>query len=94
MAKKVYSIKETHYPLWGDKIREKVWTGTIDELTEIFSYTLEVGASWQFEKGNKRINRKPGTIQSLCKNLENARNNAARNGYSGYSYEVVSGGQK
>ena len=89
MAKKVYTIKEKHWPLWGDKVREHEYTGTLEELTKMFSYTLEVGESWQHERGNKRINRNPGTIKSLCVNLENARNNAARNGYSGYSYEVV-----
>lgn len=89
MASKVYTIKETHYPLWGDRVREHQYTGTLEELIQMFSYTLEVGESWQHERGNKRINRKPGTIKSLCTNLENARNNAARNGYSGYSYEVI-----
>ena len=89
MAAKVYTIKETHYPLLGDRIREHQYTGTLEELIQMFSYTLEVGESWQHERCNKRINRKPGTIKSLCTNLENARNNAARNGYSGYSYEVI-----
>ena len=89
MATKVYTIKETHYPLWGDRITERTHTGTLEELINKFSYVLEVGASWQSERGNKRVNRKPGTIKSLCTNLENARNNAARNGYSGYTYEVI-----
>lgn len=89
--KKVYTIKETHYPLYGDRVREHVWTGTIEELTDIFSYTLEVGQSWERERGNRKINRHPKTVQSLCRNLENARDNAARNGYSGYSYAVVGG---
>lgn len=89
--KKIYTIKETHYPLYGDRIREHVWTGTLEELTSIFSYTLEVGQCWERERGNRKINRHPKTIQSLCRNLENARDNAARNGYSGYSYAVVGG---
>ena len=89
--KKIYSIKETHYPLFGDRVREHIWTGTIDELTEAFSYTLEVGKSWEHERGNKKISLKPKTIESLCRNLENAKDNAARNGYGGYSYTVVGG---
>jgi hypothetical protein len=30
-----------------------VTTGTIEELTKGYSYTLECGASWQHEKGNR-----------------------------------------
>lgn len=55
---------------------------TVEELSNYFSYSLEVGASWQHEKGNKRINRKPKTIKSLITNYNNARNNAAANGYA------------
>jgi hypothetical protein len=93
-SKKVYTIRETRSSLYGDRVREKLWMGTIEQLTEWFSYTLEVGESWQHERGNKRINRHPKTIESLCRNLENAQNNAARNGYSGYCYDVVEGGQQ
>jgi hypothetical protein len=39
--------------------------GTLEELTQCFSYTLEVGASW-----NKKINRNPKTIAALVKNLQ------------------------
>lgn len=52
---------------------------TIAEAVEYFSYTLEVGASWCHERGNKKINRKPTTIKSLITNLNNASNNAAQN---------------
>lgn len=53
---------------------------TIAEAVEYFGYTLETGASWSHERGNKKINRKPTTIKSLIVNLNNASNNAARNG--------------
>ena len=66
--------------------REYVQTGTIAELTEAYRYTLEVGADWSHEKGNKKINQSPKTIKSLVTNLENACNNAAANGYSGYMF--------
>ena len=89
MTNKVYTIKETHAPLYSDRVRVRTCTGTLDELIEYYSYTLEVGASWQNERGNKKINRHPATIRSLLTNLSNAKNNAARNGYSGYSYELV-----
>jgi hypothetical protein len=52
---------------------EKDVSGTIPELIEYFGYTLEVGQSWQHEKGNKTINRNPETIEELVKNLNNAK---------------------
>ena len=88
-AKKVFTIKETHHSLFGSGVKERFHTGTLEELTEKFSYTLECGKSWEYERGNKKISMKPRTIDSLCKNLTNARNNCARNGYSGDYYEVV-----
>ena len=89
MAKKVYTVKETHYPLFGNRVTERTHSGTLEELIEYYGYTLEVGASWQYERGNKKINRHPTTIRSLLTNLANAKDNAARNGYSGYYYELV-----
>lgn len=59
---------------------EKDVSGTIPELIEYFGYTLEVGQSWQHEKGNKTINRNPETIEELVKNLNNAKKNSASNG--------------
>lgn len=67
--------------------RDRETTGTLEQLIDYFGYTLEKGASWQNEKGNKRIDRHPKTIASLIKNLNNAENNAALNGYSGKWYE-------
>lgn len=65
------------------------FTGTLPELIRVFSYTLECGASWQHEKGNKKINREPKGIKSLVSNLNNAVNNSAANGFSNYYYELV-----
>ena len=62
---------------------------TIEEAHAYFSYTLEKGASWSHEKGNKKINLKPKTIKSLISNLNNAVNNAAANGYAGVTYFVI-----
>lgn len=86
---KVYTIRETYSPPFSGKCREKILTGTLEELTEWFSYSLEVGASHQNEQGCKKINRHPGTIKSLLTNVENAKNNSSIFGYSGYSYELV-----
>lgn len=61
---------------------------TTEEFIEYFRYTLEVGKSWEHEKGNKKINLQPKTIKSLITNINNAENNAAANGYSGTWYEL------
>jgi hypothetical protein len=60
----------------------------LQEAIEYYSYTLDTGSSWQHEKGNKKINRKPRTIKSLISNLNNAVNNAAANGYAGVVYSA------
>ncbi len=65
------------------------FTGTIPELVKNFSYTLECGASWQHEKGNKKINTNPKTIKSLINNLNAAVDNSAANGYAGIVYTQV-----
>jgi hypothetical protein len=62
---------------------------TLPELVEYFKYTLDVGASYAWEKGNKKINKNPTTIKSLVSNLAKAKDNAAMNGYSGYSYDFT-----
>lgn len=47
----------------GDRTPTEV-EGTVEELTKYFSYTLEVGYSW-----NKKINRHPKTIKSFISNI-------------------------
>ena len=69
--------------------RESFYKGTIDELIQCFSYTLECGASYQHEKGRKKINCMPKTLASLVTNLNNAKNNSASNGYSPEYYSAV-----
>jgi hypothetical protein len=66
--------------------RDSETVGTIADLISYFGYTLEVGASYQHEKGRKKIDRNPKNIDSLIKNLNNASNNGAANGYSGVDY--------
>jgi hypothetical protein len=63
--------------------------GTLEYLIGYYSYTLECGASWQYEKGNKKVNRNPKTVAGLVKSLNIATNNSAANGYSGTSYQLV-----
>jgi len=64
-------------------------TGTLSELIEYYSYTLECGKDYEHEKGNRKINTNPKNIKSLITNLNNAVNNAASNGYSDTSFELV-----
>lgn len=71
---KVYTI-EIHR---RGRVRET--SGTLKELIEYFSYTLEVGHSWEHERGNHKISLNPRTIQSLVNNLNWAVDNSAANG--------------
>ena len=50
-------------------------TGTLQELISYYSYTLEVGNSW-----NKKVNRNPKTIKSFVDNY----NKAVDEKYGGY----------
>lgn len=86
-APKQYKVTETKYGRFGGEPRTYEAIGTVAELVQYYSYTLECGASWQYEKGNKKINRTPKTIKSLVTNLYNAKNNSAADGYSGSSYD-------
>ncbi len=81
---KTYTITKTR-----DRGTALTFTGTVEELVQMFSYTLEKGESWQHEKGNKKINRKPKSAVSLVSNLNKAVNNAAANGYAGEYYEIT-----
>lgn len=64
-------------------------TGTFEELLNSYRYTLECGKSYENEKGNKKINCNPKSIESLVSNLNRATNNSAANGYSGKSYRIT-----
>lgn len=68
--------------------RDTEKTGSLAELISYYSYTLEKGKSWEHEKGNSKINLNPKSIASLVKNINNAENNAAANGWSGVTYSV------
>ena len=82
MAKtpKIFKIVSTR------RNRDSETVGTIAELTKYFGYTLECGASYSHEKGNAKINRTPKGIKSLVKNIDNASNNSAANGWSDTCY--------
>lgn len=84
---KRYRITDYYSPMYGGRDREYTQEGTLEELIEAYRYTLETGKSYEHEKGNKKINLNPKTIQQLCDNLAKAKDNAARNGYGGHSYD-------
>ena len=84
---KTYTIKSVRYNFPDSP---KFYTGTLEHLVnEVFGYTLEVGASYAHEKGNKKINRNPKTGTSLVTNLNNAVSNSAANGCASKYYELV-----
>lgn len=85
---KTYSIKESRWSPFSDRTRETIYTGTIPELTEIFSYTLMVGKSYEHERGNRKVNTEPKTIGSLIRSLNAAKDNASR-GCSTTSYDLA-----
>lgn len=64
-------------------------TGTLEQLVEYFSYTLECGKCYEHEKGNKKINTSPKSIKSIVSNINNASDNSALNGDSGCFYSEV-----
>ena len=81
---KVYKIK-----CHDDRRGIKEIEGTLKYLiNQYFKYTLEVGVSWQYEKGNKKVNCNPKSIKALITSLNNAVNNAAANGYAGKYYTI------
>ena len=86
---KVYKVVMSKSGRFGGETRTYEQVGTLPELVQAYSYTLEVGQSWQHEKGNKKINRNPKSIKTLVSNLYNAKNNAAADGYSGCYFEQV-----
>jgi hypothetical protein len=64
-TEKTYTIKTSRSGRSIDGVRENTQTGTLSELISYFSYTLEIGNSW-----NKKIKRNPTTINSFVKNLQ------------------------
>lgn len=69
--------------------KEKEVTGTLEYLRNYFGYTLEVGYSWQHERGNYKINKNPRTAKSLVNNLNNSAYNSSANGDPSVYYELV-----
>ena len=60
--KKIYICHEHLSRMNGSRTTE--WIGTIDQIRKAFSYTLEVGHSW-----NPKVNDHPTTPKALEKNI-------------------------
>ena len=68
--------------------KDRAVTRTIPELVEYYRYTLEVGKSYEHERGNAKINMNPKNIEALVKNLNYAKSNGAANGSPDTYYYV------
>lgn len=66
MAKveKTYKLRKTRFGRSGSD-QESFVEGTLSDLISYFSYTLEVGNSW-----NRKIDKNPKTIKSFIRNLQ------------------------
>ncbi len=73
--------------------KERFSEGTLEELIESHSYTLECGQAYEHERGNRKINTNPKTFKSLVDNLNKAINNSAANGYCEDFYFIPEEGQ-
>lgn len=87
-ADRVYTINIVRERMMGPS-STRTTSGTLSELLDYFSYTLETGKSYERERGRYKINMTPKNIQSLVDNLNKAKSNAAANGYSSTYYEVA-----
>ena len=81
---KLYTLKKQTCSRGEYKV--STHTGTLIDLIEAFSYTLECGASYSWEKGNKKINSHPTTFKGLISNLNKAVENSSANGCSNATF--------
>lgn len=95
MAKQapIFTIENHTTGSMGGRNRYYYQTGTLPELIKAYGYTLECGKSYEREKGNAKINCEPKNVASLLKNLNNAVNNSAANGYAGQDYTLLPEGE-
>jgi hypothetical protein len=83
---------DTEYTVHMDRNgRERSTSGTIAELLDYFGYTLEVGKSYEHEKGRYKINMNPTSIGQLVDALNKAQSNSAANGQASTHYSMNEG---
>ena len=90
-ADQVYTVNITRYRHGRDD-QTRSTSGTIPELLDYFGYTLEVGKSYERERGRYKINMNPRNINQLVDALNKAASNGAANGAAS-TYYSVGGGQ-
>ena len=81
-APKVYKVKISRCSI--SRSSERITEGTLEELVKNFSYTLDVGNSW-----NSKINTKPKTIKSLISNVQKSVDIINENTYTTETVELV-----
>lgn len=82
--KKEYTIISHH------RGRATEYTGTLEYLiNDVFGYTLEAGASWQHEKGARKVNTNPKSGKGLVAALNNAVHNTQGSCYQQDFYELL-----
>ena len=86
-APKIYTIEVTRIRL-SRPSTETRYTGTVDELKKKFRYTLDCGASYNGERGCKKVNPDPKSIKSLVDNLNKAAENCCTH-YQDHYYSLV-----
>mgnify|MGYP003431342046 CR=1 FL=1 len=84
MAKqpKTYTIRTSKCGRSSDRVSET--QGTLEELIQYYSYTLEIGNSW-----NRKISRNPKTIKSFVSNLQKSYEEKEACCYDRTSVELV-----
>lgn len=90
MAKspKIYTIEVTRIRLRGGDSITSCETGTLEDLKEEFRYTLDCGASYNGQRGCKKVNTDPKSIKSLVDNLNKAAENCCTH-YQDRYYSLV-----
>lgn len=86
-ATKIYTITRTT----NGSYTEYKQSGTLTELIEIYQYNLATGASYEHERGNKKIIMKPKTARSLVTQLNSASRNSSLSGNGSSFYELTGG---
>ena len=84
----IESAEKIHTILVNRRGETKEHKGTLADLIDDHSYTLETGKSYELEKGNHKINTNPSNIKQLVDHLNKAKSNASRNGNSDTSYSL------
>lgn len=72
--------------------RATEYTGTLEHLIKhVFGYKLTCGASWQHEKGCRKVNTNPKSGKGLVTALNNAAHNIMGSCYEPDWYELKEG---